>query len=132
MLCPNREKGDGTTSMAGFVPAFEACNGSDVLISNMVICRIMLCGSQNGRRVGYFQVRLMILEGAAVLELQCLEVVGCRSVRLSSKALACWWRAVLGAVCRGIVAGHEHFSGLVSLAHWCIVGFNAKVPKTSK
>ena len=43
---------------------------SNFLIPDLVMCRIMPCGSQNGRKVGYFQVQLTILEGAAVLEVE--------------------------------------------------------------
>ena len=90
----------------GFNSRLRGMQWPDVLIPNMVIRRIMLRGSQNGRSVsaGYFQVRLMISEGAAILELECLEVVGCRSVQIVFKG----FRRVLDSVCRGVVAGHGH------------------------
>ncbi|OLP90149.1 hypothetical protein AK812_SmicGene28326 [Symbiodinium microadriaticum] len=55
---------------------------SNVLIPDLVMCRIMPCGSQNGRKVGYFQV---VLKGCSMLV----------------------WTTVLDAVV-GIVAGIEH------------------------
>ena len=68
----------------------------------MVIRRVLLCGSRNGRKVNYFQVRWSVEHW-------------CYSQPSGFLHFLMWvqwglaWTTVLDAACRGLVAGFRHF-----------------------